>query len=182
MAVHDVTEAAIYERTLLESNMRDSLTGVYNRRHFEDRLRQEFKRCTRGSGVFSLIMLDIDHFKVVNDTYGHQCGDFILKSITSTMTATIRDTDVFARYGGEEFACLLPETGIEGAVHVAEGFRRAVRDQTFDFQGNPIKVTISLGAARLTERMATPEGLLQKADDALYEAKGAGRDRVVASR
>jgi diguanylate cyclase (GGDEF)-like protein len=181
LTVYDVTEAAIYEKSLHEKNIRDGLTGIYNRRYLEDRLKEECKRHGRGTRPFSLIMIDIDFFKNINDTYGHQCGDFILKSIASAMSTSIRGTDIFARYGGEEFACLLPETDLDGAQHVAETLRNTVKDQIHDFQGTPIKITISLGAAQLENGIYTQEQVVKKADEALYEAKRTGRDKVVVS-
>lgn len=180
ITVQDVTEVAVYEKTLLEMNMKDGLTGVYNRRYIENRLKDEFGRYKRGSAPFSLIMLDIDFFKKINDSYGHQCGDFILKSISLSLGAAIRRTDILARYGGEEFACLLPETDIDGAAHLAEILRKKIESDGYSFQNSPVKVTISLGVAELSEDMESPDVLVRKADEALYEAKRAGRNRVVA--
>jgi diguanylate cyclase len=179
LTVYDVTETATYQRSLHEKNIRDGLTGIFNRRYFEDRLREEFKRCSRGAQPLSLIMVDIDFFKNINDAHGHQCGDHILKSMATFMNASIRGTDVFARYGGEEFVCLLPETDIAGARHVAETLRRTVRENVFDFQGVPIPVTISLGAAQLEDGAQSTESVVERADNALYEAKRTGRDKVV---
>jgi diguanylate cyclase len=181
LTVYDVTEAAIYEKSLHEKNIRDGLTGIYNRRYLEDRLKEECKRHGRGTKPFSLIMIDIDFFKNINDTHGHQCGDFILKSIASEMSLSIRSTDIFARYGGEEFACLLPETNIDGALHAAETLRKIVKNHVYEFQGTPINITISLGVSPLENGVFTYEEVVRRADDALYEAKRTGRDRVVAS-
>ncbi|MBA4419236.1 MAG: sensor domain-containing diguanylate cyclase [Syntrophus sp. (in: bacteria)] len=182
ITVHDVTEVAVYEKTLLEMNMKDGLTGIHNRRYLENQLISEFKRHRRAQKTFSTIMLDIDFFKNVNDTYGHQCGDFILKSIAFSITSAIRSTDVFARYGGEEFACLLPETDMGGALYLAEQFRKKVEKEVYYFKDTRIEITISLGVAELSNDMESPEMLLKKADDALYEAKRTGRNKVVASQ
>ena len=177
--VHDVTEVAVYEQKLLEMNMKDGLTGVFNRRFMEAKLEEECKRSMRYGCHFSVIMFDIDYFKKVNDEYGHQCGDLILKLISSRIAGIIRDVDYLARYGGEEFCCLLPETDINAALQVAERFRVSVMELESDFEGATVKVTISLGVAALNEKVCSPELLLKKADEALYRAKREGRNRVV---
>jgi len=176
--VQDVTEVAIYEHKLIEMNEKDGLTGIYNRRFLESKLKEEFNRHKRYARDFSLIMFDIDHFKLVNDEYGHQCGDFILQSVCSRITSLIRNIDIFARYGGEEFCCMLPETGLEGALQVAERFRRAIEKKDNQYDDLNIKVTISLGVSELREEMVSPEIMMKKADDALYRAKHEGRNRV----
>ncbi|RJQ49847.1 MAG: sensor domain-containing diguanylate cyclase [Nitrospiraceae bacterium] len=176
--VQDMTEVAVYEHKLVEMNMRDGLTGIYNRRFLETKLKEEFNRHKRYGGVFSIIMFDIDFFKKVNDTYGHQCGDFILKSISSRVATLIRNVDFMARYGGEEFCCLLPETGIQAATAVAERFRSAIEHQENNFDGNLIKVTISLGVAEFKVEMESPHSLIKKTDEALYRAKREGRNRI----
>ncbi len=177
--IQDVTELATYERKLLETNMRDGLTGIYNRRHLDRRLSEEFERSRRYGRSFSLIVCDIDFFKKVNDTYGHNCGDFILKSVAEAIGSSIRKTDCFARFGGEEFCCLLPETDLESAMIVAEKFRCEVEGLDNEFQGANVKVTISLGVSEQRESMPTPESLFVKADQALYRAKQTGRNRAV---
>jgi diguanylate cyclase (GGDEF)-like protein len=177
--VQDVTEVALYELKLVEMNEKDPLTGIYNRRFLESKLKEEFSRHQRYSREFSLIMLDIDHFKQVNDDYGHQCGDFILQSVCSRITSAIRNIDIFARYGGEEFCCMLPETGLEGAVQVAERFRSAIEEQESKYNDLNIKVTISLGVSELREDIPSAEIMMKKADDALYKAKHQGRNKVV---
>lgn len=177
--VQDMTEVAAYEQKLVEMNLRDGLTGIYNRRFLETKLKEEFNRHKRYGGIFSIIMFDIDFFKKVNDTYGHQCGDFILKSISSRATSLIRNVDYIARYGGEEFCCVLPETGIPAATAVAERFRAAIEHQENNFDGNLIKVTISLGVAEFNEALVTANMLIKKADEALYRAKREGRNKVI---
>jgi diguanylate cyclase (GGDEF)-like protein len=160
-------------------NMKDGLTGVFNRRFMEAKLEEECKRSMRYGCHFSVIMFDIDYFKKVNDGYGHQCGDLILKLISSRIAGIVRDVDYLARYGGEEFCCLLPETDINAALQVAERFRVSVMELESDFEGATVKVTISLGVAALNEKVCSPELLLKKADEALYRAKREGRNRVV---
>jgi len=180
LTVQDVTELAAYEHRLMEMNMRDGLTGSYNRRFLEKRLEEEYNRHVRHSRSLSLVMFDIDFFKKVNDSYGHLCGDLILKAISGEIAAMTRATDFLARYGGEEFCCLLPETGLPAAVMVAERFRSRIEEMRHTYQGQKIKVTISLGVAALTPGLSTCHALLKNADEALYEAKRSGRNRVAA--
>jgi len=180
LTVQDVTELASYEHRLLEMNMRDGLTGVYNRRFLEKRLAEEFDRHVRYARNFSVIMFDIDFFKKVNDTHGHQCGDFILKGVSGKIAAMIRKTDFLARYGGEEFCCLLPETDIAAATVLAERFRQTIAGMVHCYQKTEIIVTISLGVSGLSGQFPSSDVLLKRADDALYAAKGSGRNRVVA--
>jgi diguanylate cyclase (GGDEF)-like protein len=178
--VQDMTEVATYEQKLLEMNMKDVLTGIYNRRFLDAKLMEEFNRRKRYGGVFSIIILDIDNFKNINDSYGHQCGDFILKSISSRALTLIRNLDYLVRVGGDEFCCLLPETGLVDAIKVAERFKTAIEQQENNFDGNLIKITISLGVAEFQEQMESAQMMVKKADDALYRAKKEGRNRVVA--
>jgi diguanylate cyclase (GGDEF)-like protein len=181
ISVHDVTEAVNFEQRLLEMNMKDVLTGISNRRCLEMHLKEEVERHRRYNHPISLIMFDIDFFKHINDAYGHQCGDYILKGIASTIHKSIRSGDVLARYGGEEFCCLLPETNIEAATILAERFREKIAGKIYRYQGNRIKVTISLGVANFDEEICTPKLLLGKADERLYKAKHAGRNCVVSN-
>lgn len=178
IAVHDVTETVSFEQRLMALNMIDSLTGVNNRRSLESHLKDEIDRHTRYGHPLSLIMLDIDHFKLVNDTYGHQCGDYILQEITGLISSTSRGGDILARYGGEEFCCLLPETSISAAKILAERFRKTIDDHLFEYQGQTLHVTISLGVSAMSAQASTPDLLLKKADDGLYLAKNKGRNKV----
>ncbi|WP_207682334.1 GGDEF domain-containing protein [Desulfonema magnum] len=177
--VQDVTDIAAYEQKLLEMSIRDGLTGVYNRRYFETRLEEEFERHKRYTRPFSIIMQDIDHFKKVNDTYGHPCGDYILKAFASMIVSSIRKVDIFARYGGEEFCCLLPETRLDSAMKLAEFLRKKIERNIFIFNNTEIRITISQGIAELKTEMGAAEALLREADHALYEAKESGRNKVV---
>jgi diguanylate cyclase (GGDEF)-like protein len=178
IVVQDVTELATFEQKMMEMNTRDGLTGIYNRRYFESRLSAEFERHERYGRKLSLVMLDIDFFKVVNDTHGHQCGDLVLKSVSSGIASAIRKSDCLARYGGEEFCCLLPETGINNALLLSELLRKLVEDMSITYQGNEVKVTVSLGVSELS-KTDTPDNLLKRGDEALYAAKRAGRNKVV---
>ncbi len=180
ITIQDVTEIVAYEQKLIEMNIKDGLTGVFNRRFFEPRLEEEFQRHRRYNRSLSLIMLDIDHFKHINDTYGHQAGDYILKSISLLVEKKIRNVDIFARYGGEEFCCLLPETSLDSAKVVAENIRKQISDETFHFKDKEIRLTLSQGVASLAKDIESAEALLKKADDALYAAKNTGRNKVVA--
>lgn len=176
--VQDATEVAIYEKKLLDINLKDGLTGIFNRRYMEIKLKEEFSRAKRYGAHFSMIMFDIDHFKKINDVYGHQCGDFILQSISSRISSIMRNVDYLYRYGGEEFCCMLPETDIREAVLAAERFRKSVMDMESNFDGTIIKITISLGVSTVNDEIHSPERLLKMADDALYKAKKEGRNRV----
>ena len=178
IAVHDVTETVNFEQKLMALNMIDALTGVNNRRSLETHLKEEVDRHKRYGHPLSLIMLDIDHFKQVNDTYGHQCGDHILQAIAGIIGSSIRSEDILARYGGEEFCCLLPETPLAAAEILAERFRKKVADFIFEFQAETIRVTISLGVSAVSSAVTTPELLLKNADDGLYRAKNTGRNRI----
>ncbi len=178
LIVQDVTELASYEQKLVQMNIKDGLTGVYNRRFLQTRLNEEYQRFKRYGTKLSIVMIDIDFFKKVNDNYGHQCGDAVLIAVSSKIAESIRKTDYLARYGGEEFCCLLPETDLARAVINAERFRQLVEEQVTSCQETKIKVTISLGVSELTTE-DTAEALLKRADQALYQAKDSGRNRVV---
>ncbi len=178
MIIQDVTELATYEQKLVEMNTKDMLTGIYNRRFLDTRLKEECDRHHRYSRPLSLMMIDIDFFKKVNDTYGHQCGDHILKAVAEKASSIIRKTDILARYGGEEFCCLLPETDAAAAEAVAENIRMQIEEMVSSFEGNQVSVTISLGISGINGN-DTPESLLKRADEALYEAKHSGRNRFV---
>lgn len=178
LIVQDVTELATYEQKLIEMNTVDALTGVYNRRSLESRLKEECERHNRYGRAFSVMMIDIDFFKKVNDTYGHQGGDLVLKNVASKAASVIRKTDFLARYGGEEFCCLLPETEGGAAETVAENLRLNIETMESPFSKKVIKVTISLGITSF-ESGETPESFLKRADEALYEAKRNGRNRFV---
>ncbi|MBP2313668.1 diguanylate cyclase [Azospirillum soli] len=160
----------------------DGLTGIANRRRFDEALLREWRRCARSHTPLSLVMLDVDHFKAYNDHYGHQAGDECLRAIAGVLDEqTKRPGDLVARYGGEEFVCLLPETDGEGALLVAERLREAIARQRLPHAVSPVAghVTISLGAATARPLTETPsDSLYQAADLLLYEAKRAGRNRV----
>jgi diguanylate cyclase (GGDEF)-like protein len=168
-------------RQLFELATRDGLTGVANRRSFDERLNVEWAHAMRSKRPISVIILDIDHFKQYNDTFGHQGGDAALKTVARTMAKCVqRRSDLFARYGGEEFAAILPGTTIEAAARIAESMRAAVAALGMEHPENEGGiVTVSAGAAtQYADRDATLAGLLEAADAFLYRAKAAGRNRV----
>lgn len=162
----------------------DELTRLHNRRYFMQRFELEFNRAKRYGHPLACVMLDIDFFKRVNDVYGHQAGDIVLKSMASIMNAIVRNTDVLARYGGEEFIMLLPETSPEGTQVLTEKLRAMIEQTPFTLQdGKVLQVTISIGVAHFSanqlKTMEDPHHLIKLADEALYRAKESGRNRVV---
>jgi len=156
----------------------DTLTGIPNRRNITNLLGKEISRCKRNGGTFSLIMCDIDFFKKVNDTYGHDTGDYVLQRISEMIQDYIRKQDVVARWGGEEFLIMLPETGVEDAENVAEKLRLAIEKEKLSFGGYDFKVTMTFGVAVYEDELGL-EKSIKKADDALYKGKEMGRNMVV---
>jgi diguanylate cyclase (GGDEF)-like protein len=157
----------------------DGLTGIHNRRFFEMRIVEELERAGRFQGRMSAIMVDIDHFKKLNDEFGHLLGDEILRSVSSILKQQLRKMDMVCRYGGDEFAILVPETAGENAIRVAEKLRRQV--ETHHFPGVPRPVTISCGVADYPTHGITRDEVMAAADSALYTAKQAGRNRVASA-
>lgn len=180
LTVEDVTETVSYQRKLSELAMKDVLTSAYNRRFFDRRFAEELERARRYHHSLGLVMIDIDHFKAVNDGFGHQFGDEALKTLTSVCTQAVRATDILARYGGEEFCLLLPETGVEESIALAERIRSAVERNSICAFGRCANVTISAGVA-ISREEDSPDDLLRRADEALYAAKNGGRNRVEVS-
>lgn len=168
------------QAALQEQAVRDGLTGLYNRRYLDEMLEREVSRARREGIPLSLVMLDIDHFKRVNDTYGHQAGDEVLKILAATLMADIRAEDMACRYGGEEFLILLPNMPLSAALARAEVWRRSVEALCIVHGNFPIRFTVSLGVAAYPEHAKTPDDLTRCADQALYRAKDAGRNRVLA--
>lgn len=157
----------------------DGLTQVYNKRYLMETLEREISRAHRYGRPLSIIMFDIDHFKHINDEYGHLAGDYVLKEMASTIKARIRREDIMGRYGGEEFVIVLPEIDHYNAVVFAEKIRRLVERHDFTFEGVRINVTISIGVATAWKGMESAEEFIKHADTHLYEAKNSGRNRVV---
>jgi diguanylate cyclase (GGDEF)-like protein len=161
-----------------ENSLRDSLTGCMTRAHALEVLTAELKRARRSSHPVSLIMLDVDRFKSINDRFGHLCGDAVLAAVGARILATLRFSDLKCRYGGEEFLVLLPETSIEGARHVAESLRRDISELDVPWEGQTVRVTSSFGVAASLPKELDPTPLISRADGALYRAKHDGRNCV----
>jgi diguanylate cyclase (GGDEF)-like protein len=160
--------------SLASSAVHDALTGAFNKGYFSEYLEHEIARAVRKQIPFSLIMLDIDHFKRVNDTYGHRRGDYALKTLADVVRKSKRNADVLSRIGGEEFIILLPDTGLSDAGQLAERVRKSVEDFPFEEIG---KLTVSLGVTEFTQA-DNQESILKRVDSALYLAKGNGRNRT----
>jgi len=167
------------KESLSQLASRDGLTGLYNRRHFDEKIAEEVSRAARYKRELSLLMADIDRFKAVNDRYGHQKGDDTLAAVAEILRTSLRGTDIVCRYGGEEIAVLLPETSEPNAARIAELCRSKIEAGTTKSLG--IDVTVSIGVSAFAEG-DTPELLVKAADGALYKAKEGGRNRVVSSR
>jgi len=183
--IEDVTDVCHYQGQLQKAlaelaNMSriDGLTQVYNRRYWQESLEKEYAKAGRHDKKLSLIMLDLDYFKLLNDNYGHQCGDMVLIEISALIDSLLRVEDIFGRYGGEEFAIILPETDSTGAVELAERICREVSKASLIFNDEMITVTISLGVAQLSDAGTSYEELIGQADSALYQAKAQGRNQV----
>jgi diguanylate cyclase (GGDEF)-like protein len=176
----EIAERMRVEKVLEEAAMTDHLTGLPNRRTMTEHLQHEVIRNRRSKAPLTLLMLDLDHFKQVNDRHGQDAGDAILVEAGQRMKELIRGQDLLARWGGEEFIILLPETPLSGGRIVAEKIRRRIADTPFAVPGAGLSLTISIGAAQLSEGQQAEE-MIKSADVALYEAKRLGRDRVVAS-
>ena len=180
-------ESATNRARLIRSGFTDALTGWHNRRYLQNRLREELARCRRESAALTCLMIDVDHFKRINDRHGHLAGDDVLRQVAHRVEGQVRDSDVAARYGGEEFVILLPGTGRDAGGVLAERIRRAVAEETFAITGNPgepLPVTVSIGvaehrsAAEDEDLKVAGEQLIALADLALYEAKAGGRNIV----
>ncbi len=167
--------------SLKEASVRDYLTGLYNRRHINEILDKELTRTLRYGTTLSVLIFDIDHFKVINDTYGHNCGDTVLKLISETSMNSKRETDMVARYGGEEFVVVLPQTEILDAASFAERLRESIGALDIQIGEHILKVTVSIGvtSTNICPRPIMTEKLMESADKALYVAKNSGRNRVV---
>jgi diguanylate cyclase (GGDEF)-like protein len=188
LSADEVLENLFAEISLYkELSLTDHLTGLYNKRYFTMRIQEETARAKRYKQELSLIFCDIDHFKRVNDEYGHHCGDVVLRKAGQTLAGgmgelkvvtRLRKSDIIARYGGEEFVVILPETTAENAGIAAEKMRSVIENTVMEIEGQSIKITMSFGVAGMCDKVNTSDDLIKKADNAMYEAKQRGRNRV----
>jgi diguanylate cyclase (GGDEF)-like protein len=185
LIVYDVTDNAVHKQDLEQANSElavlsqtDGLTNLFNRMHWEQCLKAEYKRWTRSNHASCLVMLDIDHFKQVNDNYGHMVGDEVIRHLSGLIQKHIRETDVSGRYGGEEFAILLADTTIENAQVFAERLRFEVEQATVKYNDIELKYTISMGLAEVDTSVKNYETWIEYADSALYDSKESGRNKI----
>lgn len=185
LIIYDVTEIAANKLQLQRANSKlhiisqtDGLTGLLNRKHWEEGLLHEFKRFQRYQHTCSLLMFDIDHFKRINDTYGHPAGDEVIRQTAAALKDCVRDIDICGRYGGEEFTVILVDTNAEGAHVVAERLRKTIESNTVYYDEHVINYTISLGIAEISSTVKNPVEWIDCADRGLYRAKRAGRNQT----
>lgn len=185
--LYDVTEAAVNRIQIQEANEQlrlisrtDGLTGLLNRKTWEQELEQEFLRYKRHKHTCSLMIFDIDHFKRVNDGFGHPAGDEVIRQTAQILTETIREIDVSGRYGGEEYVVILPDTDSQGAMILAERVRKKIEENRIHYEGNDIDYTISIGIAELTDDIPNRTHWIDRADQCLYKAKESGRNNCQA--
>ncbi len=182
--VNNELQAKLEAITALEKEVRelaihDALTGLFNRHYLSERLKAEYSRAERTKKPISFLLMDIDHFKKINDAYGHQAGDHALKMLAQSLLSHIRQSDIACRYGGEEFMVILPDTDAAAAEKKAEVFRKSVHDLKIEFEGQVFSITLSIGIAVFPEHGVENDQILSHADAALYAAKKSGRDKVV---
>ncbi len=185
LLIYDVTDNAVHKQSLKKANVElailsqtDGLTQLFNRTHWEQCLLTEYKRWCRSQHPSSLVMLDIDHFKNVNDTYGHMVGDEVIKHLSALIKKHARETDICGRYGGEEFTILLADTPLKNAYVFAERLRKAVNESVVTFNETSLNYTISIGVAEVDDVTDSHETWIEHADSALYRSKEGGRNRT----
>lgn len=185
LIVYDVTDSAVNrgklemaKDELLRLSRTDKLTALWNRGYWEERLNDEFRRIQRSGGDACLVMFDIDHFKNINDTYGHQVGDEAIRSVARLMLDSSREIDICGRYGGEEFGVILPDTGLDGAVIYCERLRKRIADNVVEYNGQSVQFTVSLGIAVLDDQIKFATDWLVSSDKALYKSKEGGRNQT----
>jgi diguanylate cyclase (GGDEF)-like protein len=189
IVIFDVTDTALFQKQLSEAlveleqtSVTDALTRIYNRRYLQDSMRSEFSRANRHSSPLSYLIFDLDHFKKVNDTYGHPAGDEVLREVARRVKPLLRTEDVFGRYGGEEFSIIMPDTDLKGAFSVAERIRKCIESEPVQFGDIVIPVTTSLGVSTLENGIKSSEQLITIADESLYDSKHKGRNCVSAKQ
>ena len=185
MIIYDVTDMALNKKAFQEANSKlellsqtDYLTQLYNQGYWRKCCYHEFKRQARTQQSSALIILDIDHFKKINDSYGHPFGDEVIRGVATCLRDNMRETDIAGRYGGEEFALILIDTDFQSARFVAERIRLAIEASEFHYQGKQVKVTVSLGVAHITDNIVDYKAWIETADRGLYIAKKAGRNQI----
>lgn len=177
--LHERDPETAYHEAIYQLVMCDGLTRIFNKRKLDEELRKEYERARRHHRPLSLIFFDLDHFKLINDTHGHLCGDFVLQQVARLVQTYLRSEQVFARVGGEEFVILNPEIDQSGAVQLAEKLRRRMAEEKLSYGDVELELTCSFGVAVLDPlTMTSPVDLYRAADDAMYQSKHAGRDRV----
>ena len=159
--------------------MTDELTGLANRRYFTQRGEEEFSRSRRYQMPLSLLMLDADKFKDINDTFGHEAGERVLRQVATLFTQCLREVDIAGRLGGDEFGIILPNTALDEALPLAERLRQTIARQSIEVRGKYIRFTMSIGVAELTAEMDSIDDLFRRADTALYQDKRSGRNHVI---
>jgi two-component system, cell cycle response regulator len=178
---HDALDES-FQRSLFDSAVKDGPTGLYNKKYFLDRIETDFAYAKRRKTALTLLLFDIDHFKNINDSYGHPTGDHVLKQLATLVKRTVRAEDLLARFGGEEFVVLMRDVDDKKALMLAERIRQLVEHAVFEFEGKRIPVTISVGIGTMSPNQDPPIGnsadLVNQADQYLYKAKNAGRNRV----
>jgi diguanylate cyclase (GGDEF)-like protein/PAS domain S-box-containing protein len=173
-----IEEVESLQAQLREQAIRDPLTGLFNRRFFSESLEKEMAQAVRDNSPLSFIILDIDYFKKINDTYGHKCGDFVLQTFAKFLSDHVRTADLLCRFGGEEFVILMPNASTESAYERAEVLRKQFEEMNIDFENQKIKGTFSAGVATFPAHAGSSETVLSLADQALYQSKANGRNRV----
>lgn len=188
MIIYDVTDIALNKKAFQDANLKlehlsntDTLTNLYNQGHWRERCQQEYKRHTRTQQPSSLIMFDIDHFKKVNDNYGHPFGDEVIREVANCLRQNKRETDIAGRYGGEEFTVILVDTDLNDAKMVAERIRTSIEAVKFNCEGKEVKVTASFGVAHISANIPNYQSWIKMADLGLYIAKNSGRNQVAVS-
>lgn len=179
VTLEDVTEREVLKRQLIEMANTDALSGLHNRRYFSEHAFELFNRARRYNEPLSFLMMDIDYFKKINDTYGHQVGDDVIRAFSTLLTETFRGTDEIGRMGGEEFAVIMIHSDAENAYEKAERFRKMVESHAMAFGGQTFSITVSIGIAALSEKTGSVDALMGQADNCLYDAKKTGRNRTV---
>ncbi len=178
LIIRDIDQKRASTEEIIKASFSDYLTGISNRRSFFEVAGVEFERCKKRPRPLSLLAIDVDYFKKINDTYGHATGDEVLKHLSKILQNSVRTIDIVARLGGEEFGALLPSTDLEGAVKIAERFRASIEESAFEINGHVIRYSVSIGVSSVDEQVTGVDMLLKLADEAMYVSKRQGRNRV----